>query len=69
MAIVASTTVLLLSSIINPHMPPREIIGKVAVQLVPGAFGAVFASSQLGGSGEDESEKRKEQAGYGTDWC
>jgi putative integral membrane protein (TIGR02587 family) len=59
---VASTVVLLLFNVINPSMPGREILGKVALQAVPASFGAVLASSQFGG--ESEEKERKEHAGY-----
>jgi putative integral membrane protein (TIGR02587 family) len=58
---VAATAVLLVFDVINFGMPLREIVGKVALQAVPGGFGAVLANSQFSaergsnGSGRDDS--------------
>ena len=54
-ALVASAVVLSLFHVLEPGMPLGEVVGKVALQAVPGAFGAMLARSQLGGSGEEES--------------
>ena len=59
----ASVTILLLFGVIHLDTPPREALGAVALQAVPGSFGAVLAASQLGGGGEEE-ERRKRRAGY-----
>ena len=53
---VASGTILGLFALITPGMSLDEIIGKIALQAVPGAIGAVLATSQLGGSTNDEDE-------------
>jgi putative integral membrane protein (TIGR02587 family) len=63
---VASAVVLLLFNVINGSMPLREILGKVALQAVPASFGAVLASSQLGGEKSEEKE-RKRHAGYAAE--
>lgn len=55
----AAAAVLALINVIGPEMPLREVVGKVAVQAVPGAFGAMLARSQFGG-GEQER-------GYGSE--
>ncbi|MDP1618659.1 TIGR02587 family membrane protein [Phenylobacterium sp.] len=54
-AAIASTVILGIFGILTPDMSAREIIGKVAVQTVPGSFGAMLARSQLGDDpiGED----------------
>ncbi|HEX2095120.1 MAG TPA: TIGR02587 family membrane protein [Longimicrobiaceae bacterium] len=59
----ASALVLALFAVIDTSMPPREIVGKVALQAVPASFGAVLASSLLGGEGRAE-EERKRSVGY-----
>lgn len=60
-ALVASTVVMLLLSILQPGMSPSEIVGKLALQAVPAALGALLARSQLGQeSGKDQSDE-----GYG----
>ena len=63
----ASAIVLLLFHVIDPSMPPREIIGKIAIQAVPASFGAVLAQSQLGGGKGGREEERKREAGYGAE--
>lgn len=59
----AAAAVLLLFGVVGFATPPREALGAVALQAVPGSFGAVLASSQLGGAGEEE-ERRQRRAGY-----
>ncbi|HEX6926936.1 MAG TPA: TIGR02587 family membrane protein [Longimicrobiaceae bacterium] len=62
--IVSSVFVLVLFNVLNTDMPLREWVGKVALQAIPASFGAVLASSQLGGEVEREKEEREENAGY-----
>jgi putative integral membrane protein (TIGR02587 family) len=66
--IVSSVIVLSLLNVLNFDMPVREWVGKVALQAVPASFGAVLASSQLGGenhtSRHDAKEQRREHTGY-----
>jgi putative integral membrane protein (TIGR02587 family) len=47
-AAVAATAVLIIFGIVNWEMPLREVIGKIAVQVVPGSLGASLARAQLG---------------------
>lgn len=58
----ASAAVLTLFAVIGPGMSRYEIIGKIAIQAVPGSIGAMFAQSELGGPG---TEKKNRHAGYG----
>lgn len=51
-AAVAAALALLLLAVLRPGMPVHEIVGKIALQAVPGAFGAMLARSQLGGENE-----------------
>ena len=51
----ASAVLLLLFAVVEPGQPPREILGKVSVQALPAAIGAMLARSQLRG-GEDEQK-------------
>lgn len=54
-AAVAATAVLFIFGIVTVEMPLREVIGKIAVQVVPGSLGASLARAQLGpGSLEEE---------------
>ena len=54
---VAGAGVLWLLAIIGPGMSPDEILGKVALQAIPGSIGAVLAGSQL----SDQTGQREEQ--------
>jgi putative integral membrane protein (TIGR02587 family) len=60
---ILAATLLPLFSIIEPSMSLNEIVGKLAIQAVPGSIGALLARSQLGGSKEETRQKRK-SAGY-----
>ncbi len=54
---VASALVLFAFNIINFQMPFDEILGKISIQAITAAVGALVAQSQLGGkSGDSESE-------------
>jgi putative integral membrane protein (TIGR02587 family) len=59
---VASAVALALFAVIRFDMSSQEIIGSIAIQVVPASIGAMFAQSQLGGTGK---EKRNRHAGYG----
>jgi len=63
---VAALLILPLLGVIEGGMSWNEIIGKVAVQAVPGSMGALLAQSQLANSQRDEDEKDKaqKQTGY-----
>lgn len=67
--VAAAAVILTLLNITNAETPLREWVGKVALLATPAAFGAVLASSQLGGSnnGEAMEQERKEDAGYGAE--
>jgi putative integral membrane protein (TIGR02587 family) len=65
---VAATVVLLVFNVLDLSMPLREWVGKVSLQAVPASFGAVMATSQLGGGREgDREEEREQHAGYGAE--
>lgn len=63
-----STTILLyLLGIIDSSMSSYEIIGKISLQSVVAAIGAMYAQSELGSTKEnlsDNSEKKKESLSY-----
>jgi putative integral membrane protein (TIGR02587 family) len=59
----AAAALLLLFGVVGPGSSPREAVGMVALQAVPGGFGAVLAGSQLGGS-EQEERHKKDPAAY-----
>jgi putative integral membrane protein (TIGR02587 family) len=58
---VASAAALGLFAVIRSGMSSQEIVGNIAIQMVPGSIGAMFAQSQLGGAGK---EKKNRHAGY-----
>ena len=64
--IVTSAAVLFLFGVLEAGMAPDELIGKIAVQSVPGSFGAMLARKQLsGGESEPDEEHALRTAGYG----
>jgi putative integral membrane protein (TIGR02587 family) len=58
---IAAIPILIMFGVVKPGMAASEIVGKVALQAVPGSFGALLAQSQLGSGGE--KGKRKENRG------
>ncbi|MEQ8444665.1 MAG: TIGR02587 family membrane protein [Pelagibacterium sp.] len=58
-AATAAGVILFLFGLLNLSMSPREIIGKIAIQLVPASIGAMLARSQLGEQSESEEEERE----------
>ena len=56
-AFVASSVVLVLFAVIESGMSIDEMVGKVAIQAVPGSIGAMLAQSQFG------KKKRRTQTG------
>lgn len=53
---IASGIILLLLGVVTWDMTAREIVGKIAVQMVPASIGAMLARSQLGDAPEAEDE-------------
>lgn len=64
-AMVMATAVLMLFGVITTEMPPREIIGKVALQTVAGSIGAMLARGQIHGGGDEDQESELREPGYG----
>lgn len=63
-AAIMAAVVLALFGIITVGMPHSEVVGKIAIQAVPGSFGAMLASKQLGVKSErSEEEYRKTYLG------
>ncbi len=48
---------------LRPDMSPRELVGKVALQAVPGSIGALLSQTQLG-EREEPGEARGGESGY-----
>jgi putative integral membrane protein (TIGR02587 family) len=59
---ISTAIVLLITGILTPDMPVREIVSKVSLQAVPAAIGAMLAESQFGSNGERPEARN---AGYG----
>lgn len=51
---IASALVLALLHVLQAGNSPDELVGKVVLQAIPGAIGAMLARSQLGARGDDE---------------
>ncbi len=64
---VASAALLLLFAVLGPDMPPREIVGKVAVQAVPAAMGAVLARKQFSAEGHENRQERAKRQSYASE--
>lgn len=58
-AFVASSVVLLLFAVIHSEMSIDEIVGKVAIQAVPGSIGAMLAQSQFGRKKKKKDRRRR----------
>lgn len=52
-----STAALLLLAVLDTGMPPSEIIGKIGLQTVPAALGALLGRSQFGQNGRSEEPR------------
>ena len=58
---VAAAIVLALLGVLEWGMSAKEIIGKIALQAVPGSIGAMLARSQLGEREEEAEEERRRE--------
>jgi putative integral membrane protein (TIGR02587 family) len=58
----ASALALGLFAVITLGTSRQEMVGSIAIQMVPGSIGAMLAQSQLGGAGRD---KQSRHSGYG----
>ena len=63
-AFVAAGAVLLLLAVLTPGMSADEVVGKLALQALPGNIGAMLARSQLGARDEEQEEERRRDS-YG----
>ena len=61
---VTSAAVLSLLGILTLAMPPREMLGMVALQAVPASVGAAMATGQLGPKPEEQEDDEISGAGY-----
>ena len=60
----AAAGVLALLALIGPGMSLGEIVGKISLQAVPGAMGAVLAQSQLGEAPDEPENRGRKQPAY-----
>lgn len=58
---ITSTVLLFLFGLLNFEMSPDEIIGKISIQAVVAAIGAMLAQSQLGMSDKDKKDEEKKK--------
>ena len=68
--LVTAAIILPLLGIVQPGMAWDEIVGKVAIQAIPGAIGALLARSQLGENGEQgegHGDKQSAPVRYGAE--
>jgi len=62
----AGGVILAVFGIIKAGMPLDEIIGKIAIQAVPGSIGALLGRSQLGG-GKSKASQKSQGANYASE--
>ncbi|MFN3837401.1 MAG: TIGR02587 family membrane protein [Brevundimonas sp.] len=60
--VITASALLILFGVVEWDAPPREALGMVALQAVPGAMGALLARRQLSGSGGGDTDEG--QASY-----
>lgn len=61
----SAIAVLWLFDVIDSTTPPREWIGIVALQTIPGSIGALLAQGQFGGDEEKEVERERTSSYWG----
>lgn len=64
---IASAALLVLFGVIKPEMPPSEIVGKIAVQALPAAMGAVLARRQFSAQDHEERETKERRKSYASE--
>jgi putative integral membrane protein (TIGR02587 family) len=64
-AMVSSTAILGIFGLLSADLALDELVGMIAIQAVPGSFGAMIARKQLsGGEPDEDEEKAARSAGY-----
>lgn len=61
---VTAAVILLLLGVLGSGQSLDEIVGKLALQAVPGSIGALLAQSTFGQRSEEHEEKRERPSGY-----
>jgi len=64
---IAAAPILLLFGVITSGDSINGIIGKIAIQAVPGSIGALLAQGQFSAGGERDRRKEKRQDTYGSE--
>lgn len=67
-AAIMCTSLLILFGTITNETPPQEAVGKIVIQMIPAAIGALLAKSEFGspsGTDDDENPQSKRQETYG----
>jgi putative integral membrane protein (TIGR02587 family) len=54
---ITASVLLILFGVVQWDAPPREAVGMVALQAIPGAMGALLARRQLSGSGQGSTDE------------
>lgn len=62
----ASAVILALLAITGPEMSLDETLGKVALQAIPAAIGALLAQSEFGERDEQDEERQRDPGYFGT---
>lgn len=62
---IVCTVLLVLFGVITLRTPVDEILGKVALQMVPAAIGALLAKSQFGANRGEEEDPSEQDESYG----
>lgn len=63
-ALIVSAVVLALIGVIGAGMPVEEVVGKIAMQAIPGGIGAMMARGTLQEEDAAEEEEREQAAGF-----
>ena len=63
-AAAASVLLLWLFGVLNADLANHELVGRVAIQAIPGSLGAILALNQFGGSAREQDRAKAEQS-YG----
>ncbi|WP_372069433.1 TIGR02587 family membrane protein (plasmid) [Tistrella mobilis] len=61
---VVAAGVLGIFGVISDAMPASEVLGKLAIQITPGAVGALFGRAQLGASNQEDAGREEVEESY-----
>ncbi len=63
-AVAMAVVILTIFGVVDATMSPREIIGKIALQVFPASIGAVLATDQLSGEEDLDREQKERRNSY-----